>query len=125
MANIKRSLSIAIAINFSISLIEATTGFIAHSNSLTMDCIHNFSDVLALIFLRLWCTVSITGSRNFERLANLFNSLGIICVCSFGIWQSIDRTLQPKASTAIVSLVTGLLVLLGNGLAAKVLYHIK
>lgn len=72
MAHHRKPLAAAVALNTGIFVVEAIAGLQAHSLSLLMDSIHNFSDELALVFLFLAVILSQGVSRNLVRPANLF-----------------------------------------------------
>ena len=80
----------------------------AHSLSLIMDSIHNFSDELALVFLYFAFVSSQGVSRNLVRSANFFNSVGLIAVSGLLVWQAIDRLLHPAAVLGSVPIIVGL-----------------
>ena len=75
MAHHRKSVAAAAALNTAIFVVEAIAGFQAHSLSLIMDSIHNFSDELALLFLLLAFVLPRGVSRMLLRSANLFNSV--------------------------------------------------
>jgi len=45
-----------------------------------MDGVHNFSDELAMISLFLAYVLPIAMSKNFQRTANILNSVGLIII---------------------------------------------
>jgi cobalt-zinc-cadmium efflux system protein len=101
------------------------SGVKGHSNSLIMDGVHNFSDELALVCLLLAYILPITMSKNFQRTANLLNSVGLITISGLLVWQSIERLIHPAPTIGFFPLITGLLAAIANWGVAKVLYPVK
>jgi Co/Zn/Cd efflux system component len=57
--------------------------------------VHNLSDEMALVALYLAFILSQGVSRNLLRTANVFNSVGLVAVSGFFLWQSVERLLHP------------------------------
>ncbi len=125
MSHVKRPLAIAAALNTTIFIAEGYGGIKGHSNSLMMDGIHNFSDELAMICLFLAYALPITMSRNFQRTANVLNSIGLIAISGILVWQSVGRVINPKPTIGYIPLIVGLLAALANWGVAKILYKIR
>ncbi|MCR4300094.1 MAG: hypothetical protein NUV51_00605 [Sulfuricaulis sp.] len=87
---------------------EAVAGLQAHSLSLLMDSLRNFSDELALVLLYLAFVLSEGISRNLVRSANAFNPVGLIAVSALLIWRAIERLIHPEAVLGLVPIVVGL-----------------
>jgi cation diffusion facilitator family transporter len=121
MAHYRKPLAAAVALNTGIFVVEAVAGLQAHSLSLLMDSLHNFSDELALVFLFLAFVLSEGISRNLVRSANLFNSVGLIAVSALLIWQAIDRLLHPEAVLGLFPMVVGLGAAAANWGVARLL----
>lgn len=100
MAHYRKALAAATILNAAISVVEAVAGFEAHSLSLMMDAVHNFSDEMALVFLYLAFILSQGVSRNLLRTANFFNSLGLIVISGVLAWQAAERFLVGVAAAA-------------------------
>ncbi len=100
MAHYRKALAAATILNAAISVVEAVAGFEAHSLSLMMDAVHNFSDEMALVFLYLAFILSQGVSRNLLRTANFFNSLGLIVISGVLAWQAVERFLVGVAAAA-------------------------
>jgi cation diffusion facilitator family transporter len=121
MAHYRRAMAAAIALNTSISVVEAAAGYKAGSLSLFMDSIHNFSDELALIALYLAFVLSEGLSRHLLRTANIFNSVGLIAVSSLLLWQAAERLMHPSPVQGLIVIVTGLLAAAANWGVAQLL----
>src|SRR5689334_20101027 len=83
MAHRRKPLARALALNTAVLVAEIAGGITANSLSLVMDGVHNVSDEagLALLLVAYWMRAGLSG--RFIRLANLFNSIGLIAVCGF------------------------------------------
>ena len=57
--------------------------------------LNNLSDEMALVALYLAFILSQGVSRNLLRTANVFNSVGLVAVSGFFLWQSVERLLHP------------------------------
>lgn len=121
MAHYRKPLVAAVALNSGIFVVEAIAGVQAHSLSLIMDSIHNFSDELALVFLYFAFVLSQGVSRNLVRSANFFNSVGLIAVSGLLVWQAIERLLHPAAVLGSVPIIVGLGAALANWGVARFL----
>ena len=75
MAHHQRAVTIAVALNTGIFIVEAVAGYQASSLTLVMDSVHNLSDEMALIALWLAFIVARGRSKTLLRGANVFNSM--------------------------------------------------
>ncbi|HZE60079.1 MAG TPA: cation transporter [Burkholderiales bacterium] len=121
MAHFRRQVGAAAALNTVIFVVEAVAGVQAKSLSLVMDSVHNLSDQMALVFLYLAFVLSSGLSRNLLRSANLFNSVGLIAVSAFLLWQAVERVANPVPIAGIVPIAVGLAAALGNWGVARLL----
>src|SRR5947209_5009719 len=112
----------AVALNTAIFVVEGIAGFQAESLSLIMDSVHNLSDEMALVFIYLAFILSQGVSRNLLRSANIFNSIGLIVVSGFLLWQSVERLLDPAAVMGSVAIVVGLAAAAANWGVARLLW---
>lgn len=125
MAHVKKPLALAAGLNTAIFVGEFIGGINASSSSLIMDAVHNSSDELALVCLYLAYALPVKMSRNFQRVANVFNSVGLIVISGLVVWQSIERVINPAPTTGYVPLVVGLLAAIANWGVARTLYSVK
>lgn len=125
MSHVKKPLAFAAALNTTIFIAEGLGGFKSHSNSLIMDGVHNFSDELAMICLFLAYVLPIIMSKNFQRIANVLNSAGLIAISGILVWQSIERIINPTPTIGYIPLIIGLLAAIANWGVARILYPIK
>jgi cobalt-zinc-cadmium efflux system protein len=102
-------------------VIEGVAGTRAHSLSLLMDGVHNFSDELALLSLLAAYVFSTSLSRGLQRIANLLNSLGLIAISAVILWQAVGRLLDPLPVIGWLPATVGLLATAGNWGVARIL----
>ena len=121
MAHRRRPLVTALALNTGALVVEIGAGVPAKSLSLVMDGVHNVSDEVALAFLVLAYSMRVGLSGRFLRSANLFNSLGMLAISAFLVWQVFERLHQPVAVVGIVPVVVGLTAAAANYGVARVL----
>ncbi len=121
MAHYRKPLAAAAILNAAIFMVEGVAGLEAHSLSLVMDSIHNLSDEMALIFLYLAFILSQGLSRNLLRVANTFNSAGLIAVSGVVLWQATGRFLHPASVQGSVSVAIGGLAAAANWGVARLL----
>jgi cobalt-zinc-cadmium efflux system protein len=125
MCHVRKPLALAAGLNTLIFAGETLGGFAGQSNSLLMDGVHNFSDELALGCLYLAYLLPLVLSKNLQRLANVLNSIGLITISGFIIWQSIVRITHPSPTIGYIPLFVGLLASFANWAVARVLYPVK
>jgi cobalt-zinc-cadmium efflux system protein len=111
----------ALQLNTGVLLVEIAAGIGAGSFSLIMDGIHNLSDEVALLLLVLAYSLRTGLSGRLLRLANLFNSVGLLFICVFLVWRVVERLSSPVAVLGIVPIVAGLIGAAGNWAVAKAL----
>jgi cobalt-zinc-cadmium efflux system protein len=121
MAHIRKPLAVAVVLNTAVFVLELPAGIRAHSLSLVMDAVHNFSDEFALICLLCAYSTSLRMSRGLQRASNVLNSLGLVAIGGLVIWQSIDRLAHPRPVVGWLPVVAGLLAAAGNWGIARVL----
>lgn len=125
MSHVKKPLALAVGLNTAIFVGEFIGGIKGNSSSLIMDAVHNSSDELALVCLYLAYLLPVRMSRNFQRVANVFNSAGLITISGLVVWQSVDRIINPAPTIGYVPLIAGLLAAVANWGVAKALYPVK
>jgi cobalt-zinc-cadmium efflux system protein len=125
MSRLRKYLFLAAAVNTIIFIGEAIGGVKGHSSSLLMDSVHNFSDELALIFLFLAFVLPVKMSKNFQRLSNVLNSIGIIMISVFVVWQSVERIFHPAPTVGYIPVIAGMGAAFANWGVAKALRPVK
>ncbi|HKC52068.1 MAG TPA: cation transporter [Myxococcota bacterium] len=121
MSHRRKPLAAAFFLNTAVLVVEIAGGLKASSLSLLLDGVHNLSDELALGLLVLAYTLRTGLSGRLLRFANLFNSLGLVAVCMFLMWQALERLAQPVSVIGLIPVVAGLAGALGNWGVARVL----
>jgi Co/Zn/Cd efflux system component len=86
-----------------------------------MDSVHNLSDEAALVLLYLAFILEGGVSRNLLRVANLFNSVGLIMISALLLWLAIERAVHPVAIPGVVPIVIGLVAAAANWGVARLL----
>jgi cobalt-zinc-cadmium efflux system protein len=114
MAHIRKPLAAAALLNTAVFAAEAVAGSRAHSLSLLMDSVHNFSDELALLCLLAAYTLGASLSRGLQRSANLLNSLGLIAVSLLLVVRAVDRLAHPLPVVGWLPAAVGILAAAGN-----------
>ncbi len=124
-----RRLSIAIALNVGIVVVQIAAGIVAGSLGLIADAAHNLTDVLALVVSLVAVRLTrrpATAARSFgwhraTILAALFNAASVLAVCVFVLVEAVRRLGDPQpidggvviaaaAAGAVVNLVAAFVV---------------
>jgi len=100
-----KNLSVSIFLNIGITVAQIVGGFISGSLSLISDALHNFSDVLSLIFSlvahnlgkRKATPANTFGYKRAELIAAFVNSGTLIIVAIFLIYEAVERFSNPVA----------------------------
>jgi cobalt-zinc-cadmium efflux system protein len=121
MAHRRPPLVHALALNTAVLLPELLGGVRANSLSLVMDGVHNVSDEIALAMLVVAYTVPAGLSGKVLRIANVFDSVGLLAISGFLVWQAVERLGQPPTIVGAVPLVIGLIAAAGNWAVARAL----
>ena len=120
---------VAIIINIFITVSEVAVGLFIGSLALISDAVHNFSDVGAL-GLSWWgekvkekgnTKYKTYGYKRAEILIALFNSLALLAVVVFILFEAIQRVFNPAEIASGAMIVTALVALIGNGIATFLL----
>ena len=121
MAHIRKPLAAAALLNTAVFAAEAVAGSRAHSLSLLMDAVHNFSDELALLCLLAAYSLAVSLSRGLQRIGNLLNSLGLIALSLVFFGQAVDRLFHPQPVIGWLPATVGLFAAAGNWGVARAL----
>ena len=97
-------LTIAVAVNFSLTVVQLVAGLISGSLSLVADALHNLSDagsiLLALIARKIGRKPAdeqrTYGYLRAETIATFANTVTLIVIALFLIYEAILRLLQPE-----------------------------
>jgi cation diffusion facilitator family transporter len=121
MAHRRAPLVRALALNTAVLVPELLGGVRANSLSLVMDGVHNVSDEIALAMLVVAYTVRAGLSGKALRVANLFDSAGLLAISGFLVWEAVQRLGRPPAIIGGVPVVIGLVAAAGNWGVARAL----
>ena len=111
-----------VLLNFAITLAEIIGGFFANSLALISDAIHNLSDAVALLITYLTVKISkrpynqrnTYGYKRIQILAALFNSVTLIVICLYLLFEAYQRFLNPEPVKSIPMFVVALIGLIAN-----------
>lgn len=124
-----KNLSVSIVLNIGITLAQIIGGFISGSLSLISDALHNFSDVLSLVFSLIAHKISkrkaseshTFGYKRAELIVAFVNSATLIIVAFFLIYEAIIRFSNPVVISSKLVIWLSLLGILFNGFSALLL----
>lgn len=124
-----KNLSVSIFLNIGITVAQIVGGFISGSLSLISDALHNFSDVLSLIFSlvahklskRKATTAYTFGYKRAELIAAFVNSATLIIVAVFLIYEAIERFSQPVVIGSGLVIWLSILGIVFNGFSTVLL----
>lgn len=125
----ERKLVIVIFLNVLITIAEFVGGILAGSLALVSDAWHNLSDVLALMLSYAGEKVSEIdpnqqfsfGFKRFEVLIALANSLSLLAIGSYIVYEAVDRFLNPQPISIGIMLPVAVVGLAGNFISMAVL----
>ncbi|MFT3794510.1 cation diffusion facilitator family transporter [Flavobacterium sp.] len=124
-----KNLSVSIFLNIGITVAQIVGGFFSGSLSLISDALHNFSDVLSLVFsyiahklAKKKANFSHTfGYKRAELLAAFINSATLIVVAVFLIYEAIERFSKPVVIGSGIVIWLSLLGIVFNGFSTVLL----
>ena len=125
-----KNLVYSIFLNLLITLAQVIGGIISGSLSLLSDALHNFSDVLSLVF-SLWAnklsrkkaSVGQTfGYKRAELIAAFINAMTLIIVALFLVYGAIERFFNPHIIESELVIWLAILGIVVNGLSVILLH---
>lgn len=124
-----RNLIFSIILNLLITIAQVIGGFISGSLALISDALHNFSDVITLIFSlianklsRRKASIDYTfGFKRAELIAAFVNAATLIIVALFLIYGAIERFYNPHIIKSGLVIWMALLGIVVNGISALML----
>ena len=124
-----KNLLVSILLNIVITLAQILGGILSGSLALISDALHNFSDVLTLIFS--WYANKLSkrkaslnqtfGYKRAEILAAFVNASTLIIVALFLIYGSIERFINPQIIKSNLVIWLAFLGILVNGFSVLLL----
>lgn len=129
----KKKLLITIVLNLVITVAQIVGGLISGSLALISDAVHNLSDSISIILAYIAQILSgkpITqkstfGYKRAETLAAFINSMALIGISIFLVFEAIERFRSPQEIDATWMFWLGLLGLLANGISVFILHREK
>ena len=111
-----------ILLNLVITIVEFVGGIFSNSLALISDAFHNLGDTFAILIA--WITVKISkrasdprhtfGYKRIQILAALFNSVTLIAISIFLIFEAYERFLNPQPIKSQLMLIVASIGLLAN-----------
>ena len=117
-----RNLFITILLNLVISVAEIIGGIFSNSLALISDALHNFSDGIAVMITYIAVRVSkkesnerkTFGYKRIQILAAFFNSVVLIAICIFLLYEAYERFLNPEPVKSIPMFIVATIGLIAN-----------
>ena len=124
-----KNLSTAIVLNVGITVAQIIGGFISGSLSLLSDALHNFSDVLSLLFSwiahryskKQATTKNTFGYKRAEVVAAFVNATALVIVAIFFIYEAVVRFSNPVSVQSELVIWLSVLGIAFNGFSALLL----
>jgi cobalt-zinc-cadmium efflux system protein len=118
----EKKLLITVILNFIISIAEIIGGLISNSLALLSDALHNLGDGIAILLAYMAHRLSkkdsnkrkTFGYKRIEILAAFINSVFLVAICIFLIYQAIDRFQHPEPIDGLIMLIVAIIGLLAN-----------
>lgn len=124
-----KNLIISIFLNVLITLAQVVGGILSGSLALISDALHNFSDVLSLVFSyvahklsRRKASINQTfGLKRSELIAAFVNAFTLVLVALYLIYEAVMRFFEPKEIASDTVIWLALLGIVANGLSVLLL----
>jgi cobalt-zinc-cadmium efflux system protein len=124
-----KNLLFSIVLNLVITIAQVVGGLISGSLALISDALHNFSDVLSLIFSyvahklsRKKASVNQTfGYKRAELIAAFVNAMTLIIVALFLVYGAVERFFNPQVIASELVIWLSILGIVVNGVSAFML----
>ena len=125
----EKKLLITVILNFTITLTEIIGGLISNSLSLLSDAFHNLGDGIAIFIAYLAHRISkkdsnerkTFGYKRIEILAAFINSVFLVAICIFLIYNAIERFRYPEPINGLIMFIVAGIGLLANLFAVMLL----
>jgi cobalt-zinc-cadmium efflux system protein len=118
----ERNLLAAVVLNFTITLAEVAGGILSNSLALLSDALHNLGDGLAVLLAYIAHRVSkresnqrkTFGYKRIEILAAFMNSIILVAICIFLIYEAVERFRNPAPIKGVIMFSVASVGLLAN-----------
>ncbi len=125
----EKNLLVAVILNFTITLIEIIGGLISNSLALLSDAIHNLGDSIAVLVAYLAHRISkkksnirkTFGYKRVEILTSFLNSVMLVAICIFLIFEAINRFRNPTPIKGLIMFFVATIGLLANFISVLLL----
>lgn len=125
----EKNLLAAVVLNFTISIAEIIGGILSNSLALLSDAIHNLGDGFAVLLAYIAHRVSkresnqrkTFGYKRIEILAAFVNSIVLVAICIFLIWEAIERFQNPAPIKGVIMFSVAAVGLIANLVAVVLL----
>ncbi len=125
----EKNLLAAVVLNFTITVAEIIGGIVSNSLALLSDAIHNLGDGLAVLLAYIAHRISAKesnqrktfGYKRIEILAAFVNSIVLVAICIFLIWEAVQRFQHPAPIQGIIMFSVAAIGLLANLIAVVLL----
>lgn len=122
----KKKYIYVIFLNLFVSVFELILGVFANSMALISDAFHNFQDTASLIISYAAWIFSFKqpdegktyGYKRIEIIAAFLNSIFLIIICIYIIFESIKRFITPQHINSDIMVVVSLVAFLVNAVSA-------
>jgi cobalt-zinc-cadmium efflux system protein len=124
-----KNLLFSIILNIVITVSQVIGGILSGSLALISDALHNFSDVLTLIFSYIATILSkrkaslnqTFGYKRAEIIAAFVNAISLMIVAVYLIFEAFHRFFHPQIIQSNIVIWLSLLGIVANGLSALLL----
>jgi cobalt-zinc-cadmium efflux system protein len=124
-----KNLLFSIVLNIVITIAQIVGGLLSGSLALISDALHNFSDVLSLVFSYVAHKLSRTkaslnqtfGYKRAEIMAAFINASTLVIVALFLIYEAVQRFFHPQAIESGLVIWMAVIGIAANGLSAYML----
>lgn len=121
----EKNLLAAVVLNFTITLAEIIGGILSNSLALLSDAVHNLGDGLAVLLAYIAHRISkresnkrkTFGYKRVEILAAFINSIILVAICIFLIYEAIERFRNPAPIKGVIMFSVAVVGLLANLIA--------
>jgi cobalt-zinc-cadmium efflux system protein len=118
----EKNLLAAVVLNFTITIAEVIGGILSNSLALLSDAIHNLGDGLAVLIAYIAHRISrkesnqrkTFGYKRVEILAAFVNSIILVAICIFLIFEAIERFQNPAPIKGVIMFSVAGIGLLAN-----------
>ena len=118
----EKNLLAAVVLNFTITIAEIIGGILSNSLALLSDAIHNLGDGFAVLIAYIAHRISkresnqrkTFGYKRVEILAAFLNSIILVAICIFLIYEAIERFQNPAPIKGLIMFSVASIGLLAN-----------